>query len=97
MSEGLVARAATNQGIAWVYEDLLRLDTSPEMYIIDAPKDLVGTAFQAALVRLNTRDNIILLGVVEKDKVQMCPANSHIITADTRLVVLDNSHQLKDK
>ena len=97
VSEGLVARAATNQGIAWVYEDLLRLDTSPEMYIIDVPKDLVGASFQAALVRLNTRDNIILLGVVENSKVQMCPPNNHIITPETNLVVLDNSHQLHDK
>ena len=97
VSEGLVARAATNQGIAWVYEDLLRLDTSPEMYIIDTPKDLVGVSFQAALVRLNTRDNVILLGIVEKDKVQMCPPNGFLLTADTRLVVLDNTHQMHDK
>jgi voltage-gated potassium channel len=90
VSEGVVARAATNQGIAWVYEDLLRLDSTPEMYVIDAPKDLVGKAFQAALVRLNTRDNVVLLGLIENSKVTMCPPNDCLIGADAQLVVLSN-------
>jgi voltage-gated potassium channel len=96
VSEGLVARAATNQGIAWVYEDLLRLDTSPEMFIIDPPADLKGKSFQAALVRLNTRDNVILMGVVEDSKVTMCPPADHVIGDKTRLVILDSSHIVRE-
>ncbi len=88
VSEGVVARAATNQGIAWVYEELLRLDTAPEMYVIDVPPDLVGLAFQAALVRMNTRQNAILVGIIQNNKVTMCPANDYLIAKDTRLVVL---------
>ncbi len=88
VSEGVVARAATNQGIAWVYEDLLRLDSAPEMYVIDPPDGLTGLTFQSALVRINTRENSILLGVVEDSKVLMCPPNDHIIAPETRLVIL---------
>lgn len=90
VSEGVVARAATNQGIAWVYEDLLRLDSAPEMYVIAPPKDLVGKAFQAALVRLNTRDNIVLLGIIENSRVTLCPPNDCLIGASAQLVVLSN-------
>ena len=91
VSEGVVARAATNQGIAWVYEDLLRLDSAPEMYVVDAPNDLVGKPFQAALVRMNTRDNVVLLGIIENSKVTMCPPNDCVIGADAQLVVLANT------
>jgi voltage-gated potassium channel len=97
VSEGVVARAATNQGIAWVYENLLRLDTEPEMYIISPPQEIAGKSFQAALVRMNTRDNYILLGVVENSKVVMCPPNDHTIGPDTRLVVLGNLHTAIDR
>lgn len=95
VSEGVVARAATNQGIAWVYEDLLRLDSAPEMYVIDAPKDLVGKTFQAALVRLNTRDNVVMLGIIENSKVTMCPPNDCLIGPDAQLVVLSNTRPLE--
>ncbi len=88
VSEGMVARAATNQGIAWVYEDLLRLDTAPEMFVINPPEGMGGLTFQSALVRMNTRENSILLGVVENSKVLMCPPNDHIIGPETQLVVL---------
>jgi voltage-gated potassium channel len=97
VSEGVVARAATNQGIAWVYEDLLRLDTEPEMYIIKPPPEITGKSFQAALVRMNTRDNYILLGVVENSQVVMCPPNDQTIGPDTRLVVLGKLHSAIDR
>ncbi|HEX7588561.1 MAG TPA: NAD-binding protein [Anaerolineae bacterium] len=99
VSEGVVARAATNQGIAWVYEDLLRLDSTPEMFVVDLPEGLEGKTFQSALVRLNTRENAILLGVVEGSEVILCPPNDHIIKPETRLVVLsgDSPGHRRDK
>ena len=43
-------------------------------------KDLDGKTFQSALVRMNTRENSILLGVVEGSEVILCPPNDHIIS-----------------
>ena len=95
MSEGLLARAAVNLGIAHVYSDLLRLDGSSEMYVLDAPPAVVGKSFEAALVYVNQRDNAILIGVIQ-DHVHISPPHDYIIQAGTRLVLVGRSRPALD-
>lgn len=90
MSEGLLARSALNEGIAQAFSQLLRLDTPQEVYIIDAPKDLEGKTFQAALVNQQLREGTILLGVIESGKTFLCPSPEYRIHGNTRLIVLGN-------
>lgn len=90
MSEGLLARSALNFGIADAFAQLLRLDTPQEIYIIDAPPDLEGKSFQAALVHEQLRDSRILLGVIEGGNSILCPPSEFKIHGDTRLIVLGN-------
>lgn len=87
MSEGLLARAAVNMGIAHVYSDLLRLDRASEMYVLDVPPALVGNSFQAALVHLNERENAILIGVIQ-EQVLLSPPHDYTIEAGTRLILI---------
>jgi voltage-gated potassium channel len=90
MSEGLLARSALNFGIADAFSQLLRLDTPQEVYIIDAPADLEGKTFQAALVHEQLRDGRILLGVIEGGNTILCPPPGFNIHGDSRLIVLGN-------
>jgi voltage-gated potassium channel len=90
MSEGLLARSALNFGIAKAFSQLLRLDTPQELYIIDAPKDMEGKTFQAALVNQQLREGVILLGVIESGKTFLCPPSEYRIHDNTRLIVLGN-------
>ncbi len=90
MSEGLLARTALNIGVAQAFSQLLRLDTPQEVYIIDAPKDLEGKTFQAALVNQQLRENRILLGVIEAGNALLCPPSEFRIHGNTRLIVLGN-------
>jgi voltage-gated potassium channel len=90
MSEGLLARAAVNSGIAHVYSDLLRLDTLPEMYVTDAPSSVEDKTFQEALIHMQLRTNSILVGVIESDTVLLCPPPAYKIHSGSRLVVLSN-------
>jgi voltage-gated potassium channel len=96
MSEGLLARAAVNVGIAHVYSDLLRLDTSSEMYVLDAPPALVGKSFQAALVYLNERQNAVLVGVIQ-DHVMLSPPHDYKIDEGTRLVIVSRTRPALDR
>lgn len=88
MSEGLLARAALNVGIANAFASLLRLDTPQEMYIIDTPPGLEGKTFQAALVHQQIRDNTILVGIIEGGKPMLCPPAQYRLHNGTRLIVL---------
>lgn len=90
MSEGLLARSALNIGIANAFSQLLRLDTPQEVYIIDAPTDLEGKTFQAALVHSQLRDGTILLGVMEGHNTLLCPPSEYKIHGNSRLIVLGN-------
>lgn len=90
MSEGLLARSALNVGIANAFSQLLRLDTPQEVYIVDAPKELEGKTFQAALVNRQLREGVILLGVIEGGKTILCPPSEYRIHADSQLVILGN-------
>lgn len=90
MSEGLLARSALNLGIANAFSQLLRLDTPQEVYIIDAPADLEGKTFQAALVHLHLREGNILLGVTEGKSTLLCPPAEYKIHGESRLIILGN-------
>ncbi len=90
MSEGLLARSALNIGIAQAFAELLRLDTPQEVYIVDAPPNLEGKSFQAALVHEQIRSGNILLGVMEGGKPLLCPPPQYRIHGNTRLIVLGN-------
>lgn len=90
MSEGLLARSALNFGIADAFSQLLRLDTPQEVYIVDAPSNLEGKTFQAALVHSQLRDGTILLGVMEDGNTLLCPPSEYKIHNTTRLIVLGN-------
>lgn len=95
MSQGLLARAAINLGIAYVYSDLLRLDTASEMYVQDAPRALVGKSFQAALVFVNEREGAILVGVMD-ERVRLSPPKEYIIEPETRLVMVGKTRPSLD-
>jgi voltage-gated potassium channel len=90
MSEGLLARSALNIGIAEAFSQLLRLDTPQEVYIIDAPQDMEGKSFQAALVHFQLRQGNILLGVIESGVTLLCPPSAYKIHGNSRLIVLGN-------
>ncbi len=90
MSEGLLARAALNIGIANAFATLLRLDTPQEMYIIDVPPALEGKTFQAALIHQQLRESTILIGVIEGGNTLLCPPPQYRLHGGMRLVVLGN-------
>lgn len=93
MSEGLLARAALNVGVANAFASLLRLDTPQEMYIIDTPPNLQGKTFQAALIHQQLRENNILIGVIEDGMTILCPPAQYRLHAGTQLVMLGNLRQ----
>lgn len=93
MSEGLLARASVNQGIAQVYSDLLRRDKVPELFVVNPAQSLVGKSFQAALVHTNVREQHIVIGVLEGEEVLLCPPGDRVIGSGTRLVMLGNRSQ----
>lgn len=90
MSEGLLARAVLNAGLANAFAMLLRLDTPQELYVIDPPPALQGKTFQAALVHEQLRSGNILVGVIEGHETIMCPPAHYRVHNGTRLVVLGN-------
>ncbi len=90
MSEGLLARAALNTGIAEVFSDLLRLDTAPEMYVMAAPATTEGKTFQAAAIYMQIRSGSILVGIIEDGAVMLAPPLEFKVHKGTQLVVLSN-------
>lgn len=90
MSEGLLARAALSYGIGSAFSSLLRLDTPQEMYIIDAPPNLAGKTFQAALIHEQLRNQRILIGVIEGNTPMLCPPIEYRIHEGLRLILLGN-------
>jgi len=97
MSEGLLARAALNIGIASAFGTLLRLDTPQEMYIIDTPPALEGKTFQAALVHQQMREGSILVGIMEGGQTILCPPSEYKLHSNMRLIVLGNVRPKLDR
>jgi voltage-gated potassium channel len=84
----LLARTSVHHGLSRIVHDLLTPDVGNEIYIAPAPPSLIGQAFDDALMRLQSREKAILMGVVRGEEIILNPEQPLVIMPRDQLVVM---------
>lgn len=88
LAGGLLARTALNPGVGHVYETLMRLDRSAEMYVTPVPKGMVGKSFDDVLKYLRREHQVILIGLARNGDVLLSPSGDNRVAEGDRLVMI---------
>ena len=88
LAGGLLARSALNPGVGHVFETLMRLDRSAEVYVMPAPLSCIGKSFEHALKFLHHERNVILIGVQNAGSVTLNPPSTRMLTAADQMIIV---------
>jgi voltage-gated potassium channel len=88
LAGGLLARTALNPGIGHVFEHLMRLDKSAEMFLSPAPPTMVGKSFDDVLKYLRREQQGILIGLARNGDVVLSPKGDQVLCEGDRLVMI---------
>jgi voltage-gated potassium channel len=91
LAGGLLARSALNPGVGLVFETLIRLDRSAEVYVIPTPMSCAGKTFDHALQFLRRERAVILIGLQSAGKVVLNPPGSRMLVAADNLIIVSDS------
>jgi voltage-gated potassium channel len=91
LAGGILARSALNPGVGHVFETLMRLDRSAEVYVVPPPMSCVGKSFEHALKFLHKERNVILIGMQDAKSVSLNPPSTRTVTAADRLIIISDT------
>ncbi len=88
LAGGLLARSALNPGVGHVFETLMRLDKTAEVYVLPAPSSFIGKTFDDALKFLRRERQVILIGLETAGNVLLNPQGSQLLATGDQLIVV---------
>ena len=91
LAGGLLARAALDPGVGLVFETLMRLDKSSEVFVVPSPAALCGKTFDSALRFLRHEHAAILIGLQADGNVMLNPKGTREIQQGDQLILVADS------
>lgn len=88
LAGGLLARAALDPGVGQVFETLMRLDKSSEVYVIPAPETVRGKTFDSVMRLLRREHEAILIGLQSQGNIMLNPKGTYELQPGDQLILL---------
>ena len=88
LAGGLLARSALNPGVGHVFETLMRLDKSSEVFVLPTPSSFIGKTFDDALKFLRRERQVILIGLETAGSVLLNPQGNRPLAESDQLIII---------